>query len=217
MVAAKRQPWEQLDGEGDKAFEAFTVYRDSGIPRSLPEVSRRSAKSVPLIKRWSAKYRWAERARAWDAHRAAARDRTTVRVAESDAEKLARERHERDVQNLVVASQLKLRALQMLDWAMEEQVEETRTVSADGHTTVIQRVIQPARWRLRDAAVMAKVAKELEDLTLGPPPVEVPALVRTPQVVDEAGRRVAEWRERLRGQAAGVPERPPGGPGTKAG
>jgi hypothetical protein len=226
MAAVPRQPWERMEGEGDQAYRAAQVFFEMGPGRTLADVAGRiyggaqgrdgGAEGAPKGRRipgrigtWSRKFRWAERAKAWDSHHAAARTRASVRIAESDAEKLARERHERDVQNLVVASQLKLRTLQMLDWPMEEVVEETRTISPDGKTIVIQRTVQPARWRLRDAAVMAKVAKELEDLTLGPAPPEVPAVDRTPAVVDEAARRVLEWRRRKREEAHAVPTTPP--------
>jgi hypothetical protein len=218
MVAVPRQPWEQLDGEGDKAYRAFILFRDSGIPRSLPEVARAVSKSLPLMKRWSAKYRWAERARAWDQHHDAARTRASVKVAESDSERLARERLKRDDECLVIASRLKLHGLKMLEWPLEETVEETREVSPDGKTTVIRRTVQPALWRKRDAAIFLKYARDLEESVLTPPGEQIEQTIRrTAEVVDEGARRVADLRERMRAEARLIPLHPPGSEGESNG
>jgi hypothetical protein len=76
----------RLASESTEAFHAFSIYRDLGLQRSLDEVSRRldaekrgtgirlvSAKEVRTKHRksgkiglWSRKYRWVERAAAWD-------------------------------------------------------------------------------------------------------------------------------------------------------
>lgn len=59
--------WERRDDEGAKAFDAFTRYL--GLPagdRSLAAVGQSLGKSTPLMERWSARYGWVERVRAWD-------------------------------------------------------------------------------------------------------------------------------------------------------
>lgn len=60
------KPWERQEGEGPKPFEAFCVYRDMGIERSLAKVGTQLGKSTALMERWSAKYDWVKRAAAWD-------------------------------------------------------------------------------------------------------------------------------------------------------
>jgi len=52
-------PWERRSGESGKAYEAFRRFRDAGPGRLL-------AGARPIERRWSARWRWAERAAAWD-------------------------------------------------------------------------------------------------------------------------------------------------------
>lgn len=59
--------WERRADESEQAYEAFSVYRD--IVRSTAKVGQKLGKSTALIHRWSAKYDWVERARAYDNQR----------------------------------------------------------------------------------------------------------------------------------------------------
>lgn len=61
--------WERWEGESEKAYEAFQIYLNEGNERSIPKVSQRLSKSVPLLKRWSAKFKWVERVKAWEAEK----------------------------------------------------------------------------------------------------------------------------------------------------
>ncbi|USK72669.1 hypothetical protein [Peribacillus asahii] len=66
MAKAKKQPYERQEGESTKAFEAFSIYRDMGIERSLAKVGQQLEKSTTLLSRWSSKWNWVERVRAFD-------------------------------------------------------------------------------------------------------------------------------------------------------
>jgi hypothetical protein len=57
------KPWERQEGESDKAFDAFRVYLEAGPKRSLKAVSQRLSKSLPLLKRWSVRWKWRIRVR----------------------------------------------------------------------------------------------------------------------------------------------------------
>lgn len=59
-------PWERLPGESSQAFEAFTIYRDMGIDRSLAKVASELGKSKALIERWSARDAWVRRVELWE-------------------------------------------------------------------------------------------------------------------------------------------------------
>ncbi|NJN65567.1 MAG: hypothetical protein HC884_02065 [Chloroflexaceae bacterium] len=59
--------WERQPGEGKQAYEAARVYFELGPRRSLAEVARMLGKSRGTIKGYSSRYRWRERARAFDA------------------------------------------------------------------------------------------------------------------------------------------------------
>ena len=61
------EPWEQQVGESAKAFEAFAIYRDMGVERSLRKVAQRLNKSLTQIAEWSSNKNWVERVAAWDA------------------------------------------------------------------------------------------------------------------------------------------------------
>ncbi|MGN0998659.1 MAG: hypothetical protein ACI4PO_03830 [Faecousia sp.] len=60
------KPWERQPGETPKPFEAFCVYRDMGLERSLSKVAAKLSKSETLMGRWSGQYDWVKRAAAWD-------------------------------------------------------------------------------------------------------------------------------------------------------
>jgi hypothetical protein len=61
-------PWEPQQKESMPAYAAFAEYRDLGPERSIEAVSRKVSKSLPLLKRWSSRWSWVERAKAYDAH-----------------------------------------------------------------------------------------------------------------------------------------------------
>ena len=62
---SSKHPWEMLETDTLKSFEAFTVYRDME-DRTLEKVAKKLGKSNKLIERWSAKHNWRERVAAWD-------------------------------------------------------------------------------------------------------------------------------------------------------
>lgn len=65
-------PWERQEGETEKAFRAFVLYRDArsrsirGVAASLGHTGTGAVSS------WSSRWRWLERAKAFDDHLAAA-------------------------------------------------------------------------------------------------------------------------------------------------
>lgn len=59
--------WERLDDESNPAWEAFVIYRDLGLFRSLTKAAREVGKDTSLLKGWSRRHSWVARCRAWDA------------------------------------------------------------------------------------------------------------------------------------------------------
>lgn len=78
------KPWEP-QGETMTAYAAFTEYRDMGSERSLDAVRRKLGKSQALMERWSSRWQWVERAKAYDMHldaiRVAAREQAVAKQA----------------------------------------------------------------------------------------------------------------------------------------
>lgn len=66
MSVSEIKPWSRQKGETSKAYAAFEVYRDMGEDRTTRAVAKHLSRSEALIKGWSSKWSWPERARAWD-------------------------------------------------------------------------------------------------------------------------------------------------------
>jgi len=63
------EPWERQEGEGDKPFRAFTVYRDMGAERSLRKVAQAIGHNQKVTcEHWSRKFGWVERVRKYEDH-----------------------------------------------------------------------------------------------------------------------------------------------------
>jgi len=68
---ASTHPGERLAGETDLAYHYFCLYRDQAQrPRSLRELCQQEVngkkRSLKVMGRWSAQYRWQERVSEWD-------------------------------------------------------------------------------------------------------------------------------------------------------
>lgn len=58
-------PWLRITGETDTAYDAFRVYLRRS-PRSQAKAAEELGKSVTVINRWAHRYRWVDRATAYD-------------------------------------------------------------------------------------------------------------------------------------------------------
>lgn len=65
-MMAERKPWEMMEDERPKPFEAFCIYRDMGLDRTIAKVAKQLSKSYQLMSRWASQYNWGERVAAWD-------------------------------------------------------------------------------------------------------------------------------------------------------
>ncbi len=79
--------WERQPGENGPSFAAFAAYRDFGRTRTLMMLER--AHGIKINRSWRAakRWRWSERAAAWDAH--------LDRIQSAEAASKAREAGER--------------------------------------------------------------------------------------------------------------------------
>ena len=84
--------FEQQPKETAKAFEAFSIYLNLGLARSLAAVARKLDKREGLIERWSRRHHWGERVNEHGKHIAALTRKAEVQVVNE----FALERAKRD-------------------------------------------------------------------------------------------------------------------------
>lgn len=140
----KPQPFDRQPGEGSRAWEAFQTYRDSGPERSVRGVARKLNKSSTIIGRWSGRWSWVERVKAWELDQA-----ERLRVSEQDAMKKnahlwAKRQLEFKEREYTIGNKLLAKAEEILS-----------------HSTRRQGNKAPARFSLNDASRMAAVGSEL--------------------------------------------------------
>lgn len=164
-------PWERQPGESNKAYTAFCIYRDlPPTQRSLKEVTirfyekdrakvRRASK---MIEKWSVRWRWVERAEAWDQER----DR---RAREAEIEAVKKRRQEM-VDALTLMLQKGVAALKQTDPRWINPANQWRYVSEavklllqiDGEATDKQRGEEAIR-SLVEALQQSRRESEQED------------------------------------------------------
>lgn len=82
------EPWERQNGETQRSWGAFQIYRDLGTERSLQKAAEKLGKSRGLLEGWSSKFEWGKRVAAWDAEQ----DRIARREQLAEIKKM-RKRH----------------------------------------------------------------------------------------------------------------------------
>jgi hypothetical protein len=156
--------WEQQPGESARAFSAAQIYFHAGPGRSLAQVAQELSKSVQLIKRWSSKHNWVERAAAYDAHMAEVEQSRLEEEVRRQAEEKAAEWNAR------------LDALREREWATSEAIirrvetmlkfpiEQQEIVNGEKGTVTI---IKPIKWTGSDMGKLALAASKLGRLATG--------------------------------------------------
>jgi hypothetical protein len=168
-IERTKRSWDPLPNEDATKYQAFILYRDLGLKRSVVAVERMLSEiGAPLnydtLTKWCHRFQWDERALAWEADFQNTRANQEMKETRKTVIQMADERRERSKTNLFIADQLKVKALQMLDWPLSRTVEEKTTESDDGKTVIHNRVLEPARWTVRDIAQMVKIATEIEKM-----------------------------------------------------
>ena len=98
--------WDRRRYEGAKPYEAFILYREMGLKRSLAKVAKALGKSKALMDRWSSKWCWVNRAADWDAHQ----DRVKQDEYDEQTRTMAR-RHAKLALAMLDKVRIKLKAL----------------------------------------------------------------------------------------------------------
>ena len=61
-------PWDKRTAESSKAYQAFAIYRDLGVGRTLGDTALKLKKSTMIISRWSSLFSWIKRCAEYDAY-----------------------------------------------------------------------------------------------------------------------------------------------------
>lgn len=150
--------FERQPNESSKAFEAFRLYRDMGPERSAEAVAKKLGKSRKGLDRWSSRFSWVDRARAWDDFLDAKQRAAEAKKLEGEAAKWAARKAEH--QNKLWERKVKLE--EKLHAMLQFPLAETRT--ADGRT-----IVKPTRWTFGEAARLTEAITKLERLAMGLP------------------------------------------------
>lgn len=69
ITAEESKPavWEKMGHETPRAYEAFEVYRDMGVSRSIAKAAQYLSKAIATLSAWSQRYNWVYRVSVWDA------------------------------------------------------------------------------------------------------------------------------------------------------
>ena len=189
-------PWERQPREGAEAYAAFLAYRDLGWRRTHEatrvQLGKRPGYLKP-IERWSALREWRLRAKAWDAHLQAERDK----IATEEAEKWERRRLQALEDGWRTCRALRARLEQMLAMppemptvALPEPAPEMREALPEAVATPEEAHKMagrgPSRWNDLAVARLSKLIVELEWTILAeamPPPMEIDPLTATDEQI----------------------------------
>ncbi|KGI79322.1 hypothetical protein IL38_23720 [Actinopolyspora erythraea] len=181
-LASDRNAWEQQPGESERMFARFTVYRDLGEGRTLNQTAEilnsTSRKTVTYrsLTEYASRYRWRERAEAFDVDQAAA-DR--ARMAKLRKEAVERHRKQGQAMQGRAAQELAQLAVGSLSpndilrffaegarmelAALREPTERTVTSGAEGSSVEVTEVGEwsPEQRRTRLQALEGELARRL--------------------------------------------------------
>ena len=102
--------WERQEGETNKQYEAFCIYRDLGVDRTHKKVADELQKSTTLMGRWASMNNWTERVKAYDDEQ----DRLN-RIAQRKEIAEMRKKHARVASKMIDKALEALEALDALD------------------------------------------------------------------------------------------------------
>jgi hypothetical protein len=136
------QPWEQQPGEAARAYEAARLFFELGPQRSVKTVALKLGKPVRTMHHYARRYRWNERAQAYDRH--------FYQIRQEQQEKVVAQRAEEEWQ----------RWSQRMYEGREHEWEVSRKLLARARE-VLEASIEEMRWSPRDVATCSSMAAQL--------------------------------------------------------
>jgi hypothetical protein len=148
--------WEKQYNESKEAFEAFALYRDLGIERSMRLVSERLAKSESLMKRWSARHSWRDRAAAFDKWQ----DTETVRAQQVERVKQIEEMRDRHSKVATMAQNVVVRKLSQIAQMKDDEIQKWKITPRDLMYWLVEAVKMERQARGEAGEVVAVISPE---------------------------------------------------------
>jgi hypothetical protein len=146
-VSETLKPTDPQPGEPGTSFAGFVIYREMPPDkRSLRQVARRLGRSESLIERYSSRWKWVERARAWDRDQARLSSQAQAKAAADWVDRHAEE-----------GRKLQIFAMAALNKYIERDAES--------------RIIGVRNVPLRDALLMMKLGSQIERAAAGAEPL----------------------------------------------
>jgi hypothetical protein len=146
--------------ESAKAFEAWTVYRDLGAERSLQKASEMyygHGGNVGQFERWSRRFSWVERVRAFDVEREMIRRSAIEDHLRAQAEDYAAREARIQERLLEIREQAAEQSLKILQYPLTEQY----ILREDEEGNKVTYVLRPSRWSKATAVQLAHLASNL--------------------------------------------------------
>lgn len=139
--------WERQEGESDKAYAAFSTYRDMGPGRSHRAVAEtlygvQAKYSVRTVHEWSRKFGWVDRVAALEARDEMMRRQAIEDHLRTKASSFAERQAALFERMLGQAEKAADNADRMLDWPLTEQ----RALREGENGEDVTYIFMPARW-----------------------------------------------------------------------
>jgi hypothetical protein len=174
--------WERQLGESAKAYAAWTVYRDLGPERSLRKTAQMyygCIKNVHQLARWSRKFDWVERARAFDDYHEMIR-REAIETHQRSRLQVFAARERKVQEELLEVKELYLAKLKtMAAWPLEKRIVK------EGENEIH---IYPARWSF------STLNRGIEVLDDSPEKIDL-RTIDLSQLTDEQLERIANGED----------------------
>ena len=154
MQSNSTELWERLPRESEKAFAAARLYLQMGEQRSLKKVAQEKRKGLALIKRWSIKYQWRQRADAYDNDLDRLIQQKQQEQATADALRWAERDEARQEENYQLSKAIKDKVTLGLKMPLT-----TAEADKDGTRTTIR----PTKWTLGTLSNMLQTALKLDE------------------------------------------------------
>jgi hypothetical protein len=148
MQTTSSSCWEQQADEPAYVYEVARVYFEDGPRRSLKAAASACNRHPSTVARWSARYDWQTRARAYDAYRLKQEDEQRRLVLEEASRTEAQKWKER------------------LKWEREEEWQTAQALIARARE-MLACPLEDTRWNWRDAAALITQAAKLVRLAAG--------------------------------------------------